>query len=193
VQQALTYTFANSIRTFLMTMLLVGGCLGECSAQANTQAVEYQVKAAFLYKFGNYVDWPERAFERPDSPLVVGIVGADTFADALIQLVAGRMVNGHAVTVRKLRRGESVAGLHILFIGRMDEAGLTELLAASKGRAMLTVTEAENTIPPGSMINFVLVDDKVRFDIALPPAEQGNLKISARLLGVARKVVMGAS
>lgn len=184
---------ADRRRVLALAALLAAGCFGQCFGQADTPTAEYQVKAAFLYKFGNYVEWPERTFERPDSPLAIGIVGADALADELAQIVAGRTVNGRPVTVRKLRRGESMNGLHILFIGRMDEGRLGEVLAASKGHAVLTVTESGKALALGSMINFVVVDDKVRFDIALSPAEEGNLKISARLLAVARKVVSGAS
>ena len=81
----------------------------------------------------------------------------------------------------------------MLFIGRSDSGRLAEILAAAQGRALLTVTESEEGLELGSMINFVVVEDKVRFDVAPPPAESGNLKISARLLGVARKVVSKSS
>jgi len=88
-----------------------------------------------------------------------------------------------------MRRGESVAGIQMLFIGQAEGARLSEILAIAKGQSILTVTESEDALSHGSMINFVSVDDKVRFDVALPHAERGFLKISARLLAVARKVV----
>src|SRR5712692_8428740 len=115
-------------------------------------------------------------------------------AGALLWTAAGmaqtdRRVQGRPVAVRRLRRGESLAGLHMLFVGRSETGRLGEVLAAARGHAVLTVTESEDAIASGSMINFVAVDDKVRFDVALPPAERGQLKISSRLLAVARKVV----
>jgi len=181
----------------------VGRALGACAlaaaicvlavdysrAQSEVQPPEYRVKAAFLYKFGGYIEWPERAFARADSPIAIGVMGADALADELAEIVAGRNVNGRPVSVRKLRAGDSIAGLHVLFIGRSDSGRLPEILAAAKGRPLLTVTESEQALDLGSVINFVVVDDKVRFDVALVPAEQGSLKISARLLAVARKVV----
>ena len=157
-------------------------------AQSEVQASEYRVKAAFLYKFGAYIEWPDGSFPRPDSPLVIGVLGADALAEELAQIVAGRNVNGRPVSVRKLRAGGSIEGLHILFVGRGDDGRLAEVLAAARGRPVLTVTESEEA-SPGSMINFVLVDDKVRFDVSLLPADLGSVKISARLLAVARKVV----
>ena len=160
-----------------------------CNAQSGAEDAEYRVKAAFLYKFGGYIEWPGQVFASADSPLAIGVMGADALADELAQLVAGRSVAGRPVTVRKLRPGDSIAGLHVLFVGRAESRRLAGILAAAKSRALLTVTESDDALELGSTINFVVVDDKVRFDVAPPPAESGNLKISARLLAVARKVV----
>jgi hypothetical protein len=91
--------------------------------------------------------------------------------------------------VRRLRAGDPITGLHVLFIGRAEGGRLAEILAAAKGQPLLTVTESAQALELGSVINFVIVDDKVRFDVALVPADLGSLKISARLLSVARKVV----
>ena len=160
-----------------------------CAAQSETEEAEYRVKAAFLYKFGSYIEWPDGTFERPNSPLAIGVAGADVLADKLAQAVSGRTVGGHPVTVRKLRRGEPVKGLHILFIGRMQEGQVVELLAASKGFPILTVTESENGLALGSMINFVVIEDKVRFEVAPKAARSRNLIISALLISVAYKIV----
>jgi len=161
--------------------------------QADAQADEYRVKAAFLYKFGSYIEWPSGSFASADSPVTIGVMGAEALAEELAQIVAGRNVNGRPVLVRKLRPGDPIAGLHILFIGRVDRGRLAEILAAAKGQALLTVTESEEGLELGSMINFVVVENKVRFDVAPPPSESDNLKISTRLLGVARKVVARSS
>ncbi len=181
------------LRACAFSIAVAAGFAGPRLAQADAQADEYRVKAAFLYKFGSYIEWPDRRFARPDSPLAIGVMGADALADELAQIVAGRSVNGRAVQVRKLRPGDPIGGLHILFIGRADDGRLPEVLAAAKGRALLTVTESDEALELGSMINFVVVDGKVRFDVALPPADPGNLRISSRLLAVARKVVSKSS
>jgi hypothetical protein len=151
------------------------------------------VKAAFLYRFASYVEWPPQVLPRAESPLVIGVIGADALGDELAQVVADRTVAGRPVTVRKLRRGEALTGVHVLFIGRSDAHRSADVLAAAKGKAVLTVTESEDAFALGSVINFVLLDDKVRFDVALRPAEMENLKISARLLSVARKVIPSPS
>jgi hypothetical protein len=177
------------LRAGALLLVVAASVAGPRAAQADAQADEYRVKAAFLYKFGSYIEWPGHVFSSTDSPLAIGVMGADALADELAQIVSGRSVNSRSVQVRKVRPGDSIAGLHVLFIGRADSGRLAGVLAAARGRALLTVTESDDALELGSTINFVVVDDKVRFDVAPPPAESGNLKISARLLAVARKVV----
>lgn len=180
----------------LKALVLTLACLlapASAAAQGDVRAAEVRVKAAFLYKFCDFVEWPPGAFAAPAAAFTIGVLGADALADELAAVVAQRSVHGRPVVVRKLRHGAPLAGLHLLFVGGRDGGRLPEILAAAKGRPTLTVTEAEDGEDPGSVINFVLVADKVRFDVALPPAEAGGLKISARLLAVARRVVAGAS
>jgi hypothetical protein len=170
-------------------LLLALSGAADCSAQPVARAGEYQVKAAYLYKFVNYIDWPPQSFSAADDRLVIGVAGADAMAGELASVVAGRSVNGRRVTVRKLQPGDPVGGLHMLFIGEDPGTRTAEVLAAAKGQAVLIVTESEHAFSLGSAINFVVVDDKVRFDVAPRPAESVNVKISSRLLAVARRVV----
>jgi len=158
-------------------------------AQAQIQATDVQVKAAFLYKFGAYVEWPSQAFQAPDTPFTIGVLGADAVAEELEQITAGRTVHGRPVAVRRLKRGEPLGALHVLFAGRTEAARLAEVLAPVRSQPLLVVTDAAERVPEGSIINFVPVDNKLRFDIALAAAERMQLRISARLLAVARRVV----
>jgi hypothetical protein len=171
--------------------LLVAAALAACAlaghAQGNTGSTEYQIKAAFLYKFLSFVEWPAQALPA-DTPLQVGVLGADTLADELAKVVASRPVNGRPVMVRKVRSSEALGELHVLFVGRGSSERVPQILSAARGRALLTVSESDDAFALGSAINFVVVDDKVRFDVALQRAEQSGLKISARLLTAARKV-----
>ncbi len=170
----------------LCSWCLPGSVLGQSTVAS---AGESQIKAAFLYKFGSYVEWPAQTFERPDTALVIGVVESESTAAALAQIADSHPIDGRPVSVRRLHPGESLDGVQVVFIGRMDAKRLDETLAAAKGRPMLTVTESDPWLAVESMINFVVVGDKVRFDVSLPAVEQGSLKISARLLGVARKVI----
>jgi hypothetical protein len=160
-------------------------------AQTDSRMAEVRIKAAFLYKFGEFVQWPPAAFAAGDRPFVIGVVGADDVAGELERVVVDRTVQGRPIAVRRLRRSDGLAGIHLLFVGQSESARLAEILAAASGQAILTVTESDHALSAGSMINFVPVEDKIRFDIALPPAERGQLRISSRLLAVARKVVTG--
>lgn len=181
-----------SVFAFACAIALAFGCLASATAKPEVQASEHRVKAAFVYKFGGYVEWPDDAFATPTSPLVIGVVGADALADALERMSAGRLVGGRPVQVRKLEHGAPLFGLHVVFFGRTDSGRLAEALDASRGQAALTVTESEDGLRLGSMINFVVVADKVRFDVALPRAQAERLRISSRLLSVARSVVEDA-
>lgn len=160
-------------------------------AQTEIRATDVQVKAAYLHKFGSFVEWPSRAFAKPDSPFMIGVIGAAAVADELEQIAAGRAVHGRPVAVRRLKRGEPLTGLHVLFVGQAEAGRLGEILAMARAQSLLIVTDAVDGLPDGSIINFVPVENKLRFDIALPPAERAQLRISARLLAVARKVVSG--
>jgi YfiR/HmsC-like len=175
------------------TLRLVAGIASFVLASAPGRAVdappaEYEIKAAFLCKFGHYVSWPESPQAQPHNAFGIGVVASDAIVDTLVRAARGLAIDGRPIAVRALARGDSVDGLHIVFIARSHAARLGETLAATKGRPILTVTEAEPDTPVGSIVNFVIVADKVKFDIALPPAELGRLRISSRLLAVARNV-----
>jgi hypothetical protein len=162
-----------------------------CVARAFAQSpLERDVKAAYLYKFAGYIQWPAGTWETPDAPLVLGVAGDPQLAAALERTVAGRRLGTHPCQVRQVRRGEALDGLKILFIGRGEPA--PELLAALRGQAVLTVTDSPEAFAHGSMINFVVTDERLRFDVALPAVSASRLRISARMLSVANRV-LGAS
>lgn len=149
-----------------------------------------QVKAAYLFKFTSYAEWPSRTFADAASPIVIGVMGDDALADELVHVVASRTVNGRALTVRKVRRGDdSLDGIHMLFVGRLEKNRLSEMLASLKGRPILTVTDADEALALGGMINFVVTGDRLRFEVAPTTAEFSGIKISALMLAAAYKVV----
>ncbi|MDB6001246.1 MAG: hypothetical protein JWP52_2945 [Rhizobacter sp.] len=185
--------FKRALRAMALAITLMACGVSACMADDQSQDLEYQVKAAFLFKFLNFIQWPPRGFERPDSPLVIGVIGADLMAADLAALVADRNANGHPITTRKVQAGESLQGLHMLFVGRAHSSRVPALLDAVKGGALLIVTESDEAFALGSAINFVVVDNKVRFDVSLRAAEKYDLKISSRLLAVARLVVPSPS
>lgn len=178
----------RAVLAFAFIALLCVFASGVARAESDLQAPEPRVKAAFLFKFGSYVQWPEGTFVSASAPFTIGVLDADALADELTTIVAGRSLDGRPVVVRKLHDGDATSGLHVVFIGKADDRRLARILSSMKGRATLAVTESEGALELGSAINFVVVDGKIRFDVSLPTAEAGSLKISSRLLAVARKV-----
>lgn len=169
-------------------LLLWAACCASLAAPADSSSVERAVKAASIYRFLPYIEWPPSAFARPDAPLVIGVAGADDLAEELDRITAGRAIDGKPVQVRKLRPGDPVSGLQVLFIGRSQVDAQAQLLRTVQARPILTITDTEGALAWGSMINFRLVDGRVRFEVSLGTAERSGLKISSRMLQVALAV-----
>jgi uncharacterized protein DUF4154 len=180
------------VRAFLLTAFLVaataGAAIGSAPARAETAAVsERSVKAAFLYKFASYVEWPE-ASEMGGGPLTIGVLGSKDMAGELARITAGRTINERPVRVRRVMAGESLAGLQVLFVGEEPGAPIAKSLQPAIGLPILIVTDAPGALSRGSMINFTVERDRVRFEVSLPAAERVRLKLSSRLLAVAQRV-----
>jgi len=158
---------------------------------ATSPALERRVKAAFLYKFLGYADFPAGAFADGASPVTIGVLGADDLAAELARIVSGRTVNNRTIVVRVLRESDLGAPVHLLFIGGFD-AGRVGRMVRAAGNALLVVTECDGGLQQGSAINFRIVDERVRFDVALDAAERNGIKLSSRLLTVANRVQKGA-
>ncbi len=155
-------------------------------------ALERKVKAAFLYKFLGYTEFPPAAFGEAAAPVVIGVAGADELAAELARIVAGRTIQGRAIQVRQVRESDPPAGLHLLFVGGADGARLRSLLRSFHSAPILLVTEADNGLQQGSVINFKIVEERVRFDVSLEAADRHQVKLSSRLLTVANHVHKGA-
>jgi hypothetical protein len=160
------------------------------SAQEDAAALERRVKGALLHRFLAYVEWPAATFAGPDSPLVIGILGNDTLAQELQAFAAGRTVNKRPITVRRVGPKDGARDMHLLFVAR-GEAGQLGRIARGKTPTLI-VTEWPGALEEGAVINFVIVNDQVRFDISLGAARQRNLQLSSRLLSVANDVKTAA-
>lgn len=180
-------TILSGINFSSLLMLAIGWFVS-AAGLAQIQASEYDLKAAFLYQFTSYVSWPEDALD-PDAALLFGVVGAPELADNLARLANAPNGEGRSIEVRRMNAGDDPAGLHVLFVaGRQSRAAATMLQAAQQ-HAVLTVTEDDAPRPQYSVINFEILDGKVRFDISLDNARASDLTISARLLQVALRVL----
>jgi hypothetical protein len=163
-----------------------------CSAQTRDAAriTANSLKAAFLYKFAAYVEWPATA-TAADAPITIGVAGAAPFAAELAEITRGRTVAGRPINVRRVGVDDSFEDLQILFIGNQARTAERALLASARSHPILTVTESAGALADGSIINFTEENDRVRFEISLYAADRSMLKLNSRLLAVADSVYRG--
>lgn len=144
------------------------------------------VKAAFLHRFASYVEWPSDALR--DGPFVIAVYGADEVATQLDELLPGLEVQGRPAQVRRVTSATELEGVHILYIGPASEARAGELRDAAIARPILLVTDGEDGLAGGAIINFLVMGNRVRFEVSLTAAERARLKIDSALLPVAARV-----
>jgi YfiR/HmsC-like len=152
---------------------------GHCSGQAGGGGLEYQVKAAFLFNFLKFVEWPQAAGA---TPWVIGILGHDPFGELLDQTVKGKIVSGRPVEIRRYSRLNEVKDCNILFIGAADFGRI--VIPAQPG--LLTVGEAPGFLKSGGIINFYIEDNRVHFEIQPGVARTAGLRVSSQLLKLGR-------
>ena len=165
----------------VLGMLLMAASL--CVRAADSDTLEYPIKAAYLYKFGNYVEWPRQAFAGAASPLNLCVVGDDPFGSLLDSAVEGQHIDGRAIALRRLKAIGRDSGCHILFLGIADPQRAGQALETVRGEAILVVSDARSGAP--GTIQFVLKDNRVRFNIDDDMARGSGLTISSKLLALA--------
>jgi hypothetical protein len=155
---------------------------------------EYLIKAGFIYNFAKLTEWPAPSFPQPNSPIVIGILGEkDPFQGTLDDVLRGKQVNGRAFVVKHMKGKEDVKGCNMLFVSSSEKEHLDELFRFIQGLPILTIGDTPGFAQRGGIINFVLEDNRVRFDIDVEAAKQANITISSRLLTLARIVPEMAS
>jgi hypothetical protein len=147
---------------------------------------EYEVKAAFLYNFARFVEWPTQAVA--GRPFVIAVYGDDPFGPLLDQTLSGQRVQDQPLELRRIRRVDDAAGVHILFVSASEVDHLPDLFKALEGASVLTVGETDGFAARGGMIGFVVQGKRVRFDVNRAHAARAGLRLSSQLLQVARAV-----
>jgi hypothetical protein len=180
------------MQCILISLSVVTTMVDAASNEDTGSAVEQRIKAASLYKFLGYAEWPSAAFSTPDSPYVIGIVEAEEIAHELSRISAHRQVTGRRLVIRKMKWGDKLAGIHALFVGRAAGDRQGQWLQLAQPLPILTVTETPGGLAQGSMINFLLADDRVRFEVSLDALADSNVKLSSRMLSVALHTTKGA-
>jgi hypothetical protein len=177
-----------SPKQVLWILGVIGLWLTSAGAQSPT-AGEYQVKAAFLYNFAKFIEWPPSSFSDASAPIRICILGRDPFGAELHAIADEKTVNGRKLQVSQLGDLQMVKTCHILFIASSEKTQLKQALESLQGADVLTVGDTEGFVEKGGMINFVLENDRVRFEVNHKAVEQAGLKVSSKLLNIAKSVI----
>jgi hypothetical protein len=160
----------------------------ECPANAQQSASEYQVKAAYLFNFLKFVEWPGQSPGDTPGPWLICVVGENPFGSDLAQVISGKSVQGHELQIKDSLAPGDLHACHILFVSASERKRLPAILAALKGSSTLTVGDMENFTGSGGMIQFIEEDGRVRFVINAGAASGAGLKVSSKLLSLAQSV-----
>lgn len=168
---------------FLVLVSIVAlPCMGVWAEQAPQ---EYQVKAAFLYNFIKFIDWPPEALARPGGVMVLCVLGEDLFGPALSEM-NGRPAKDRKLLVKRIRSLSESDVCHILFVSASEKERVPHILKEVRDSAVLTVGEADRFTERGGVINFVMEDNKIRFEISGAAAQRAGLRISSKLMSLSR-------
>lgn len=168
-----------------MALLRAAALLLLLALPAAAQAPEYDVKAAFLFNFAKFVEWPAGAFAGERAPLTICVFGDDPFGRSLDAVVQGERVGERGLAVERPERIGDLDGCHVLFVSGSERERLPEVLARVEEEPVLTVGDADGFLRAGGIINFILEGSKVRFLINQEAAERSGLRISSKLMRLA--------
>jgi len=172
---------------FLIACGLFFNAVPEALSQ-NDERMEYPVKLAFLYNFTKFVEWPPDSYRDASAPLRICVAGDDPFSDDLIQELQTRTVGGRRVEIKTLKSSNALKGCHLVFVPATEKKRAAGIVAGLNGSSALTVGEFPGFIGLGGMINFTVEDNKVHFEVNVDAAERAGLKISSKVLILARIV-----
>jgi hypothetical protein len=162
-----------------LALFLNGGVAGGESAS------EYEVKAAFLYKFASFIEWPPT---NGNTPMCIGVLGRDRFGDALDRIVRGKQVADRGFVVQRFRSPEEAMHCEIVFISSSEQSKLHNILGVLRGKPVLTVSEVPGFCENGGAINLKVIDSAIRFEINPAAAARSGLRFSSKLLSLAKVV-----
>lgn len=181
-------------RRLAITLIAATLAAGAASAGARPGPLpysEYEVKAAFVYNFAKFVDWPAEALGQPGEAMNVCVLGEDPFGGILDRTLRDKTVHGRALQIRRLRGVGDLQSCHVIFISAVESRHLPNILEILWGSPVLTIGETPEFGRAGGIINFVIEDSRVRFEINAGAAARAGLGISSKLLDLARVVTDG--
>lgn len=179
---------APKFRTRAPAILAIAIAALSTPAAADSVFLENDVKAAYLSKIGLFVDWPKSAFSSPTSAITVCVAGENPFGDALDKVVEGQRVDGRPIQVRYLKVVAENSGCDILYVAGPGTQSVADALNAVNGSAVLTVTDAASDDHAVGIIEFVVQNNRVRFNIDEQAAARNGISISPHLISLALSV-----
>ncbi len=179
------FLFSRAPRLLLAALLFVAMGANRSSAEIPK---EYEIKAAFLYNFAKFIEWPPQRFATETDPVVIGVLGKNPFDGEFEKIIRGRQVNGRNVVVRIIVSADEARSAHLVFVSAGEEDRFAAMVGALREAAVVTVGESDRFATFGGTITFVREGDKVRFAINLVSAEQARTRISSQLIKLASDV-----
>lgn len=185
--------FLRNYRIILIscTILLIVSCvLSGGATKAYAEATrEYQIKAAFLYNFAKFVDWPADRFTDENSPLLLCVIGTDPFGPTLEHTVSGRKIKGRSIRIKRIKGIKGLKRCHVLFVSSSERENMREIVASLAGASVLTTGDMDRFANQGGIISLIKRRNKIRFEINSNAAAQSGLKFSSYLMRLASKVI----
>ena len=164
-------------------LLLVFGLI--CAKPQEAASVETRVKAAFLLNFAKFVEWPA---VHEKHPLCIGVLGKDPFGPVLDEIMTGKMIDGKPVQIKRLKQPSEASDCQILFVSNSERKRFTQIVSQMAARPVLTVSDVEDFTREGGMIRLFLDGNNFRFEVNLTAVEEGQIKLSSKLLHLGRVV-----
>jgi len=152
--------------------------------QTSAAMDEYEVKAAFLYNFAKFVEWPAGAPQNSSDPFIVGVLGADPFCGVLDRVIGSKTVMGRNIVVRRFKGYQDLTYCHLLFVSNSEKADLSRVLQGIRDVSTLTVGEMEGFVDCGGMIQFIVINKRIRFSINAAATDGAGLTLSSKLLNL---------
>lgn len=186
----LPFGWAGKLERAALAALLLGAAMARAQPEPPSppSPTEYEVKAAFLYNFTRFVEWPPEGLRDPGAPFVIAVVGRDPFGAVLDETVAGKTAGGRPIEVRRVPRVEEARDAQIVFVSSSERSNIPAILKELDRPGILTVGDTDGFAMRGGAINFTMQARKVRFEINPAVTEQAGLKVSSQLLKLATLV-----
>lgn len=170
----------------LLSILFLCGTVSIQALQA-PQYTEYEVKAAYIFNFTKFINWPKTTFSLSNPPFVVGIYGDDPFGLILVKFFEGRTIKGRKLIIEHYYKPEDINNCNVLFISKINKLELTDVINVVQEKSILTIGDnIQEFCESGGMINFTKQYSKHRFEINNNAANKADLTISSKLLSLAK-------